>query len=144
MIVHWYLSSQSPGNELTFRFMSNAADELGADNFIGLKDPAVDALINRILAVETRDELITASRALDRVLRHGYYAIAHWHNNVHRISYRKGLGRPQQLPDYYHSEDWVVAAWWWDDNPRATASPGKGARSQWARVSCVTSASGYC
>ena len=129
MIVHWYLSSQSPGNELTFRFMSNAADELGADNFIGLKDPAVDALINRILAVETRDELITASRALDRVLRHGHYAIAHWHNNVHRISYRKGLGKPQQLPDYYHSEDWVVAAWWWDDNPRATASQSKGARA---------------
>ena len=51
MIVHWYLSSQSPGNELVFRFMSSAADEPGADNFIGLKDPVVDALIKRILAV---------------------------------------------------------------------------------------------
>lgn len=114
MIVHWYLSSQSPGNELVFRFMSQAADEPGADNFIGLKDPAVDALVQRILAVESRDQLITAARALDRVLRHGYYAIPHWHNNVHRVAFRSELRRPEQLPDYYHSEDWVVAAWWWD------------------------------
>lgn len=114
MIVHWYLSSQSPGNELVFRFMSQAADEPGADNFIGLKDPAVDALVQRILAVESRDQLITAARALDRVLRHGYYAIPHWHNNVHRVAFRSELRRPEQLPDYYHSEDWVLAAWWWD------------------------------
>jgi microcin C transport system substrate-binding protein len=114
MIVHWYLSSQSPGNELVFRFMSQAADEPGADNFIGLKDPAVDALVQRILAVESRDQLMTAARALDRVLRHGYYGIPHWHNNVHRVAFRSELRRPEQLPDYYHSEDWVLAAWWWD------------------------------
>lgn len=124
MIVHWYLSSQSPGNELVFRFNSRAADEPGADNFIGLKDPAVDALIARVLSVDTRDELIVASRALDRVLRSGFYAIPHWHNNVHRVSYRKGLAGPTQLPDYYHSEDWVVAAWWWNG---ATATSAKGA-----------------
>ena len=114
MIVHWYLSSQSPGNELAFRFSSKAADEPGGDNFVGIKDAAVDALINRALTVETRDELVTASRALDRVLRHGYYAVPHWHNNVHRVSYRSGLGRPDVLPDYYGAEDWLLAAWWWE------------------------------
>lgn len=117
MIVHWYLSSQSPGNELAFRFLSQAADEPGADNFVGIKDPAVDALVNRVLAVESRDELVTAARALDRVLRAGHYAIPHWHNNAHRVSYRKGLKGPTQLPDYYHSEDWVIAAWWWEGRP---------------------------
>jgi microcin C transport system substrate-binding protein len=117
MIVHWYLSSQSPGNELVFRFMSQAADEPGADNFIGVKDPVVDRLVQRILSVESRDELIVAARAFDRVMRHGHYAIPHWHNNVHRISYRRGLTRPSQLPDYYHSEDWVLAAWWWEARP---------------------------
>jgi microcin C transport system substrate-binding protein len=117
MIVHWYLSSQSPGNELVFRFMSPSADEPGADNYIGLKDPAVDRLVNRILSVESRNDLIVAARALDRVLRHGYYAIPHWHNNTHRVSFRKGLTAPNQLPDYYHSEDWVVAAWWWEPKP---------------------------
>ena len=117
MIVHWYLSSQSPGNELVFRFMSQSADEPGADNYIGLKDPAVDSLISRILSVESRDDLITAARALDRVLLHGYYAIPHWHNNTHRVSFRNGLTGPAQLPDYYHSEDWVIAAWWWGSKP---------------------------
>ena len=117
MIVHWYLSSQSPGNELVFRFASSAADEPGADNFIGIKDPAVDSLINRILAVESRDELVVAAQALDRVLRAGHYAIPHWHNNVHRVSYRSGLAAPGMLPDYYHSEDWVIAAWWWKEAP---------------------------
>lgn len=124
MIVHWYLSSQSPGNELVFRFTSAAADEPGGDNFIGLKDPAVDALVQRILSVESRDDLITAARALDRVLRVGHYAIPHWHNSTHRIAYRSGLGRPQQLPDYYHSEDWVVSSWWW----KGGTAPGKEAR----------------
>ena len=114
MIVHWYLSSQSPGNELVFRFMSNAADEPGADNFIGLKDPVVDALINRILSVDSREQLITSARALDRVLRVGHYAIPHWHNNVHRVSFRSGLIAPDTRPEYYHSEDWVVASWWWE------------------------------
>ncbi len=117
MIVHWYLSSQSPGNELVFRFMSQAAKEPGADNFIGIQDPVVDRLVQRILSVESREELIVAARAFDRVMRHGYYAIPHWHNNVHRISYRRGLARPSVLPDYYHSEDWALAAWWWEAKP---------------------------
>ena len=117
MIVHWYLSSQSPGNELVFRFTSSSADELGADNFIGIKDPVVDALINRILAVDSRDELVIASRALDRVLRTGFYAIPHWHNNAHRVSFKRGLTAPPKLPDYYHSEDWVISSWWWEKRP---------------------------
>ena len=125
MIVHWYLSSQSPGNELVFRFTSSAARELGADNFIGIEDPVVDQLVARILSVETRDQLITATRALDRVLRAGHYAIAHWHNNVHRISYRRGLAGPETLPDYYHSEDWVLAAWWWQHHPPGSPDAGR-------------------
>jgi len=126
MIVHWYLSSQSPGNELVFRFTSDAAKEPGADNFIGIADPVVDQLITRLLAVESRDELITAARALDRVLRAGHYAIPHWHNNAHRVSFRHGLRSPATLPDYYHSEDWVVATWWWD--PASTARRPTGSR----------------
>ncbi len=126
MIVHWYLSSQSPGNELVFRFMSDAAKEPGADNFIGIADPVVDQLINRLLAVESRDELITAARALDRVLRAGHYAIPHWHNNAHRVSFRRGLQGPSTLPDYYHSEDWVVATWWWDPATMPARAPRSG------------------
>lgn len=112
MIVHWYLSSQSPGNELALRFTSRTATERGADNFPGVKSPAVDALVDRILSVESRDELVTAARALDRVLLAGQYVIPHWHNNTHRVAYRNRFGRPEKLPLYYHSEDWFLQSWW--------------------------------
>lgn len=112
MIVNWYLSTQSPGNELGFRFTSQAADEQGSDNFAGVKSTVVDALIARILAVETRAELVTACRALDRVLRAGYYAIPEFYNNVHRVAYRDRFGRPAHEPLYYDPSDWFVEFWW--------------------------------
>ena len=114
MMVHWYLSSQNPGNELLFRFTAQSAREPGADNYIGLQSPLVDAAISHLLGVSSRAELITAARVLDRFLRHGHYAIAHWHNRVHRVAYRRGLEGPSTLPLYYHSEDWAMAAWWWN------------------------------
>jgi len=112
MIVHWFTGSQTPGNELMLRFASAAADEKGADNFIGLKDPVVDALINRILTVDSMDALRNASRALDRVLLAGQYVIPHFHNRVHRVSYKSFFGQPTTLPLYYHSEDWMLMSWW--------------------------------
>jgi microcin C transport system substrate-binding protein len=112
MMINWWLSSQSPGNELSFRFTSQAADEKGADNFAGIRDPVVDRLIERILAVDSRAELVTACRALDRVMLSGYYVVPHWHSNTHRVAYRNVFGRPARLPLYYHSEDWFLQAWW--------------------------------
>jgi microcin C transport system substrate-binding protein len=114
MMVHWYLSGQNPGNEMLFRFTSSSAKEPGADNYAGVASPWVDALISRLIAVRSREELVTAARLLDRVLRHGHYAIPHWHNRVHRVAYRRGLRAPAQTPLYYHSEDWAMTAWWWD------------------------------
>lgn len=112
MTINWWLSSQSPGNELTFRFTSAAAHENGSDNFAGVASWAADALIDRILSAESREELVTAARALDRVLLAGHYVIPHWYNNSHRVSYRDVFGRPDRLPLYYHSEDWFLTAWW--------------------------------
>jgi microcin C transport system substrate-binding protein len=112
MIVNWWLSNQSPGNELSFRFTSKAAEEKGADNLMGVKDPVVDALIDRILSVESREELVAASRALDRVMLAGFYVIPHWHNTVHRVAYKNQFGRPDKLPLFYQSEDWFLQAWW--------------------------------
>ena len=114
MMVHWYLSSQNPGNELLFRFTSQSAGEPGADNYIGLESVMVDAAIAHLLSVSGRSEMVTAARVLDRLLRHGHYAIAHWHNRVHRVAFRRGLEGPAQTPLYYHSEDWAMAAWWWN------------------------------
>jgi microcin C transport system substrate-binding protein len=121
VIINWWLSSQSPGNELSFRFTTAAADEKGADNFAGVRSPVVDALIARVLSVDSREELVAACRALDRVLRAGYYVIPHWYNNTHRVSYKNLFGRPDKVPSYYHSEDWFLAAWWM----RAAEAPGR-------------------
>ena len=114
MMVHWYLSGQNPGNEMLFRFTSSSAKEPGADNYAGVASPWVDALISQLIAVRSREELVTAARLLDRVLRHGHYAIPHWFNRVHRVAYRRGLLAPAQTPLYYHSEDWAITSWWWD------------------------------
>ncbi len=112
MTVNWWMSSQSPGNELYNNFFSKAADEKGADNLAGIKSPVVDALIDRIMQVDSPQELITASRALDRVLLAGHYVVPHFHNKTHRVSYKSLLDRPQKLPLFYQSENWVIDTWW--------------------------------
>lgn len=113
MLVHWYLSGLNPGNELVYRFMSSTVDEKGSDNFIGLNDPLIDNAIKNVVSSETRDELKLASKVLDRILLFGHYVIPHWHNRVHRIAYREGLVAPKTTPLYYHSEDWAMNSWWW-------------------------------
>ena len=113
MLVHWYLSGQNPGNELFNRYSSISADQKASRNYAGIKDPLVDLLIARIIKVESREELVTASRLLDRVLLNEYYVIPHWHNTVHRVSYDSRLARPKILPLYYGSEIWAFSTWWW-------------------------------
>ena len=89
---------------------------------IGLKSPAVDALIDDVLRADNRDELITASRALDRVLMHGCYVIPHWYSALHRVAYNKNLMYPDRLPYYYSAEAWVLTAWWrMPESPQSAA-----------------------
>ena len=95
----------NPGNELFNRYASVSAGQKASRNYAGIKDPLVDLLIARIVEVESREELITASRLLDRVLLNEYYVIPHWHNTVHRVSYDSRLARPKILPLYYGSGD---------------------------------------
>jgi len=109
-----FASSQSPGNELWGRFGSQAADEPGSDNAIGIKDAAVDALVEAVVSAESRIAQVAAARALDRVLRAGYYLVPHFHNTTHRIGYKNRFGMPTTLPLYYASEDWMLKTWWVD------------------------------
>ena len=103
--------SQSPGNELWDRFGSKAALEKGSDNVIGVQSPAVDALIDAIVRAQTREQLQTATRALDRVLWNSYYVIPQWYNPTHRIAYRKEMRYPEP-PLYYTAESWILLNWW--------------------------------
>ena len=77
-------------------FSSQAADIKGSHNLAGIADPAIDALIDNIIAAKTREELTTACRALDRVIRAGRYWIPHWYKAVHRIAYWDVFGRPRR------------------------------------------------
>ncbi|WP_334009334.1 ABC transporter substrate-binding protein [Burkholderia cepacia] len=103
---------QVPGAEQYSRYASKFADEPGSDNLIGLKSPAVDLLLHALGTAQSRDELLDATHALDRVLMHGYYAVPQWYSTTHRIAYKRTLGYPQTLPLYYSAEGWVVSTWW--------------------------------
>ncbi|KVQ53149.1 extracellular solute-binding protein [Burkholderia territorii] len=103
---------QVPGAEQFSRYASKFADEPGSDNIIGLKSPAVDTLLHALGTAQTREELLDATHALDRVLMHGYYAVPQWYSTTHRIAYKRTLGYPQTLPLYYSAEGWVVSTWW--------------------------------
>lgn len=112
VVVHVFPASQTPGNELVERFTRAAAQEKGADNVMGVRDPAVDALVEKLLSSSTRTELVVAARALDRVLRHGPYMVPHFHADTHRVAFTSQLAYPEQLPRYYDARSWMLKTWW--------------------------------
>ncbi|MGS0892431.1 extracellular solute-binding protein [Burkholderia stagnalis] len=103
---------QVPGAEQFSRYASKFADEPGSDNIVGLKSPAVDTLLHALGTAQTRDDLLDATHALDRVLMHGYYAVPQWYSTTHRIAYKRTLAYPRTLPLYYSAEGWIVSTWW--------------------------------
>ncbi|MDR3413018.1 MAG: extracellular solute-binding protein [Formivibrio sp.] len=112
MISLRFGDTQSPGIELYDYYGSKAATEKGSSNVIGLKDPAVDRLIDAVVNSKTRAERVTAVHALDRVLRQGYYIIPQWYSATHRVAWKNRLAYPKQLPLYYQPADWMLATWW--------------------------------
>jgi len=107
------VGSEAPGTELLERFGSKAADTEGSGNVMGIKHPAVDALLDKAVSAQSRPQLVAALRALDRVLRHGHYTVPHWYGAVHRVAWRAGkFGKPEVMPLYYQPEAWVTSVWW--------------------------------
>jgi microcin C transport system substrate-binding protein len=107
------VGSEAPGTELRERYGSKSADTEGSGNLIGIKNPAVDLLIDKATAATTRAELVVTLQALDRVLRHGYYVVPHWYGGVHRVAYRGGkFEQPGTTPRYYQPESWITSTWW--------------------------------
>jgi len=104
---------EAPGSELLDRFGSKSADSEGSGNLIGIRDPAIDTLVALAVSSTTRPELIARLRALDRVLRHGYYVVPQFYSDTYRVAYRSGkFEQPETKPLYYQAEDWVISAWW--------------------------------
>jgi microcin C transport system substrate-binding protein len=105
--------SEAPGAELLDRFGSASADTEGSSNLMGIKDPAIDALVNQAVSAHTRPELVARLRALDRVLRHQHLVVPQWYSSTFRIAYRAGkFEQPKVMPQYYQAEDWVISTWW--------------------------------
>jgi len=111
MVVTSFPQSVSPGNELMNMFHSQAAAMEGSRNLPGISDPVVDALIEKIINAENREELIIAAHALDRVLLHGEYLVPNWYIDTHRIAYRDKFNMPETLPLYFEPLSWLLKTW---------------------------------
>lgn len=106
-----WAQSLSPGNEQRDFWSSEAADRPGTRNYAGIKDPVVDALIEKVISAPDRKSLVTACRALDRVLLWGHYAIPNWHIRIYRIAYWNKFSRPEIKPKYALG---FIDTWWID------------------------------
>jgi microcin C transport system substrate-binding protein len=113
--------SLSPGNEQREYWGSQASDMAGSRNIIGIKNPAIDKLIERVIYSKDRDDLVAATRALDRVLLWNHYVVPQWNYPKVRTARWDRFGRPAELPKYGLSG---FPSLWWFDADRA-ARTGK-------------------
>lgn len=111
MILHSVRQTESPGNEQRYYWTSKAADMPGSQNAAGIKNPAVDKLVDRIIFAKDRAELVAACRALDRVLQWNYYVIPQWHSPNERFAYWDMFAQPQTLPTRSIG---FPTVWWYD------------------------------
>ncbi len=72
----------------------------------------VDELIEKVVYANTRAKLVTAIRALDRVMLHQEYVVPNWFINTHRVAFWDKFGQPSTYPLYYQPDDWVIQTWW--------------------------------
>jgi microcin C transport system substrate-binding protein len=112
IVVGTFSQSQSPGNEQRNYWGSAAADKNGSRNLIGIKNPAIDKLIDKIIFAEDRAELVAATRAMDRVLLWNHYVVPQWYAPYSRIAYWDRFGHPKKLPSLSVG---FPSVWWWDD-----------------------------
>ena len=119
----------SPGGELLEMFGSKAAATPGSSNIWGIADPAVDALLQKVVTARTRTELGSAMRALDRVLSHGHYAVPQYYGDAFLIGYRpRRFVLPEKIPPYYQADSWAMSTWWASPANGAPPQPSKAAR----------------
>ncbi|GGK39903.1 ABC transporter substrate-binding protein [Salinarimonas ramus] len=102
----------SPGNEQRDMWGSRAAEIPGSQNYAGIADPAVDALIERVVFAQDREELVAATRALDRVLLHNDYVIPQWYLGDQRTARWNRFSHPETMPLYAASA--FPTVWWYD------------------------------
>ena len=117
IIISSWGESLSPGNEQRGFWGSQAADIPGSRNLIGIKNPAVDTLIDRVIFAKSREELVAATQALDRVLLWNFYVVPQWTYGKQRSARWDRFGRPQNMPKYGAAA--FPSIWWWDKDKAA-------------------------
>ena len=126
-----YALRLTPGIELRSYWGSDAAKLDGSFNLAGIADPTIDALVDKVMAAKSRAELVTATRAIDRVLRAGHYWVPHWYKASHNIAYWNKFSRPAIKPLY---DPGVLDTWWYDaakaealaaGKPQTSSAPGE-------------------
>ncbi|SVB03329.1 uncharacterized protein METZ01_LOCUS156183 [marine metagenome] len=121
MIVSTFSQSLSPGNEQRNFWGSDAADTNGSRNIIGIKNTVIDLLIEKVISAKDREDLIHATRALDRVLLWGHYVIPQWHISAYRTLYWDIFDKPSVRPKYSLGTN----TWWIDPEKASTIDQRK-------------------
>lgn len=117
IIIDRFGFSTVPGDSLRPFFSAKAADTKGSNNLAGISDPAVDAMVEQLIASDTRPKLVFAARALDRIIRAGRYWVPQWYANSHRLAYWDVFGHPSSLPKYAGVG---VPDLWWSESAKAS------------------------
>jgi microcin C transport system substrate-binding protein len=107
-----WAESLSPGNEQRGYWGSQAADQPGSLNIVGIKNPAVDAMIEQVIFAKNRPDLEAATRALDRVLLWNFYVVPQWSYGKVRTARWDRFGHPDPMPKYGRAA--FPTVWWWD------------------------------
>ncbi len=114
--------SLSPGNEQRDFWGSEAADKQQSYNYAGIKDPGIDALIEKVIFADDRETLVAATRALDRALMHGNYVIPQWYIDTYRTARWDRFGHPDNIPEFTHG---FPTIWWYDEAKAAKTGVAK-------------------
>jgi microcin C transport system substrate-binding protein len=113
MVSLAYPGTNNPGQDYVDLFGSKAADTEDSGNLTGIKNPAVDALLERLVSAKTKGQMLSACRALERVIAHSHILVPEWAAGTHRIVYSaRRLALPPSMPPYAANELWAVQTWW--------------------------------
>ena len=111
VVTSRFVMRLTPGIEMRNYWGSENANVEGSVNLAGIKDPVIDALIEKVVAAKSREELVTATRAIDRVLRAGHYWVPQWYKAAHNIAYWDKFSYPEKKPKFGRG---APDTWWYD------------------------------
>jgi len=121
VIIQRYVQLNTPGIEQKTYFGSEMADIPGSRNLAGIKNSAVDHLVGKVISAKSRKALITATRALDRVLMWNHYSVPQWYKGEHNIAYWNKFDRPRIKPRF---DLGMLDTWWFNPEKAAMIAAG--------------------